>query len=92
MKGIALIRRQIGHLDSVWFLMPDDSHVPLSFSLSASRTHSAFHSLLGEHFLSTLSPLETYMCDQKIQEISEGMKKKKHNTRLFLCFHPIEIN
>lgn len=36
MKGIALIRRQIGHLDSVWFLMPDDTVMTLSLVLSPS--------------------------------------------------------
>lgn len=36
MKGIALIRRQIGHLDSVWFLMPDDTVMTLSLVHSPS--------------------------------------------------------
>lgn len=41
MKGIALIRRQIGHLDSVWFLMPNDTVMTLSLvRLSASLAQS----------------------------------------------------
>lgn len=55
MKGIALIRRQIGHLDSVWFLMPDDTVMPLP--RSASLAHSHYQSLLAEHLLSTLPAL-----------------------------------
>lgn len=51
MKGIALIRRQIGHLDSVWFLMPDDTVMTLSLSLS----HSHYLSLLAERFSSNLA-------------------------------------
>ena len=63
MKGIALIRRQIGHLDSVWFLMPDDTVMPLSrclslsLSLTASLSHFHYQSLLAERRLSVPSPL-----------------------------------
>lgn len=86
MKGIALIRRQIGHLDSVWFLMADDTVVspflPLSLTRSPSLSISSswvllvhFHPLPGAHLLSR----------QMRGEITRngwnrGAKRKKKNT------------
>lgn len=61
MKGIALIRRQIGHLDSVWFLMPDDTVMTLSLVHSPSLPLSlADITLLGISLLVSLLQKNLY--------------------------------
>lgn len=50
MKGIALIRQQIGHLDSVWFLMSDDIVMARSLVLPPSLPPP-----LCEHFSTVLA-------------------------------------
>ena len=94
MKGIALIRRQIGHLDSVWFLMPDDTVMPLSrcLSLSLSLSHCLTLSLSLSISLSwappvcSLSPIVTYYQENR-GKIRVNDKKKKKKTRTVLDYY-----
>lgn len=93
MKGIALICRQIGHLDSVWFLMPDDTVMPLSLSLTLPINLSS----LSASCPLSLSPGDAYTIE-KIKEKSEGMKKAQRRKKTvldyynkFLCYYPTEI-
>jgi len=50
MKGISLIHRQMGYLDSVWLLTPDDTVMALPVSVSLS----IYQFLLAERFMSIL--------------------------------------
>lgn len=87
MKGIALICRQIGHLDSVWFLMPNDTvmTLSLSLSLSASLSHSYYQSLLAERFSSSFS------LAHKIRG-NERKKTKKEKNIFWLLLVLLKMN
>lgn len=86
MKGIALIRRQIGHLDSVWFLMPHDTVMTFSLALALIPSHYQF--LLAECFSSTVSlPTDSHACTHTHSHYQREQKtktKEEKNPKLFL--------
>lgn len=79
MKGIALIRRQIGHLDSVWFLMPDDTVMTLSLVHSPSLPLSlADITLLGISLLVSLLHKNLYRHLTQTAKTTEERTEEKN--------------